>query len=53
MSVLGNELINIANGTAEATKGGEFAAIHLRNVFAGAISENAISGSATTPPSRR
>ena len=44
VSVLGNELINIANGAAEATKGGEFAAIHLRNVFAGAISENAISG---------
>src|SRR5262245_44282410 len=43
VSVLGNELINIANGAAEATKGGEFAAIHLRNVFAGAISENAIS----------
>ena len=44
MSVLANELINIANGTAEATTRGELAAIHLRNVFAGAVSENAISG---------
>ncbi|KAF5409207.1 MAG: Right handed beta helix region [Candidatus Udaeobacter sp.] len=44
MSVMANELINIANGTAEATTGGELAAIHLRNVFAGAVSENAISG---------
>ena len=43
MSVLSNELINIANGPAEATKGSEFAAIHLRNVLAGAISDNTIS----------
>ena len=44
MSVLANELINIANGTAEATKSCELAGIHLRHVFAGAVSDNVISG---------
>jgi hypothetical protein len=43
MSVLGNEFINIANGTAEATTRLQFAAIHLRQVFAGAVSNNVIS----------
>lgn len=43
MSVLANELINIANGTAEATRSVELAAIHLRQVLAGAVSDNVIS----------
>ena len=33
MSVLANELINIANGTTEETRSVELAAIHLRHVF--------------------
>jgi uncharacterized protein DUF6519/parallel beta helix pectate lyase-like protein len=44
MSVLANELINIANGTAEETRSVELAAIHLRHVFVGAVSDNVISG---------
>ena len=44
MSVLANELINIANGTTEETRSVELAAIHLRHVFAGAVSDNVISG---------
>lgn len=44
LSVQTNELTNIANGAVETTKGGEYAAIHLRNVFAGAVSGNKISG---------
>ena len=47
------ELINIANGAAGATKVGEFAAIHLRNVLAGAISETQSAVSAMTLPSPR
>jgi uncharacterized protein DUF6519/parallel beta helix pectate lyase-like protein len=43
MSVLANELINIANGTAEETRSVELAAIHLRHVFVGAVSDNVIS----------
>ncbi len=43
MSVLANELINIANGTTEETRSVELAAIHLRHVFAGAVSDNVIS----------
>ena len=44
MSVLANELINIANGTTEETRSVELAAIHLRHVFVGAVSGNVISG---------
>jgi hypothetical protein len=44
MSVLANELINIANGTTEETRSVELAAIHLRSVFAGTVSDNVISG---------
>ncbi|MGB8340804.1 MAG: DUF6519 domain-containing protein [Chthoniobacterales bacterium] len=44
VSVMSNEFINIATAAAETTKGGEFAAIHLRNVFAAAVSGNTISG---------
>ena len=44
MSVLANELINIANGTTEETRSVELAAIHLRQVFVGAVSDNVISG---------
>src|SRR5882724_13314311 len=44
MSVLANELINIANGTTEETRSIELAAIHLRHVFVGAVSDNVISG---------
>jgi hypothetical protein len=44
MSVLANELINVANGTAEETRSVELAAIHLRQVFLGAVSDNVISG---------
>ena len=44
MSVLANELINIANGTTEETRSVELAAIHLRHVFVGAVSDNVISG---------
>ena len=44
MSVLANELINIANGTTEETRSVELAGIHLRSVFAGAVSDNVISG---------
>jgi Family of unknown function (DUF6519)/Right handed beta helix region len=44
MSVLANELINIANGTTEETRSVELAAIHLRHVFAGTVSDNVISG---------
>jgi hypothetical protein len=44
MSVLANELINIANGTTEETRSVELAAIHLRHVFDGAVSDNIISG---------
>jgi hypothetical protein len=43
MSVLANELINIANGTTEETRSVELAAIHLRQVFVGAVSDNVIS----------
>src|SRR4029077_18591731 len=43
MSVLANELINIANGTTEETRSVELAAIHLRHVFVGAVSDNVIS----------
>jgi len=43
MSVLANELINVANGTAEETKSVELAAIHLRQVFLGTVSDNVIS----------
>ncbi|MHC1767281.1 MAG: DUF6519 domain-containing protein [Verrucomicrobiia bacterium] len=42
ISVLANELQDIATGTAEATKGGAFAAIHLRNVLSAAVSDNVI-----------
>ena len=44
MSVLANELINVANGTTEETRSVELTAIHLRSVFAGAVSDNVISG---------
>jgi hypothetical protein len=44
MSVLANELINISNGTTEETRSVELAAIHLRSVFAGTVSDNVISG---------
>jgi hypothetical protein len=44
VSVQTNELMNIANGGSEAGKGGELAAIHLRNVFAAIVSDNTISG---------
>jgi hypothetical protein len=44
MSLLANELINIANGTTEETRSVELAAIHLRSVFAGTVSDNVISG---------
>jgi hypothetical protein len=44
MSVLANELINIANGTTEETRSVELAAIHLRHVFVAAVSDNVISG---------
>jgi len=44
MSVLANELINVANGTTEETRSVELAAIHLRQVFVGAVSDNVISG---------
>lgn len=43
MSVLANELINIANGTAEETRSVELAGIYLRHVFVGAVSDNVIS----------
>lgn len=43
VSVLANEFVNIATAAAETTKGGEFAAIHLRNVYAAAVSTNTIS----------
>jgi hypothetical protein len=43
MSVLANELINVANGTTEETRSVELAAIHLRQVFVGAVSDNVIS----------
>lgn len=42
LSVSSNELINIASGTATATQTRELAAIHLRGVFEGAVSDNSI-----------
>src|SRR6476661_6850484 len=44
MSVLANELINVANGTTEETRSVELAAIHLRQVFVAEVSDNVISG---------
>ena len=52
VSVLGNELINIANGAAEATKGGEFAAIHLRKFLRARSRTTQSVPSATTLPRR-
>jgi hypothetical protein len=42
MNVLANELIDIATGTAEATKGRALAAIHLRNVLTAAVAGNSV-----------
>ena len=47
LSVSSNELINIATGTATATRNRELAAIHLRGVFEGAVSDNSIISVAT------
>jgi hypothetical protein len=43
LTVASNELFSIANGTATTTRNRELAAIHLRGVFEGAVSDNSIS----------
>ncbi|HEX4666406.1 MAG TPA: DUF6519 domain-containing protein [Chthoniobacterales bacterium] len=50
MKVLGNELINIAVAEGTTDKATEIAAILLRGVFEGAISDNAISAVGTNSP---
>ena len=48
LKVLGNELINIAVSETTTGNATEIAAIYLRGVFEGAISDNAISAVGTT-----
>ncbi len=50
VKVLGNELINIAVAEGTTDKATEIAAILLRGVFEGAISDNAISSVGTNSP---
>ena len=50
MKVLGNELINIAVSPGTTDKSTEIAAIYLRGVFEGAVSDNAISAVGTNSP---
>lgn len=50
MKVLGNELINIAVAQATTDKATEIAAIFLRGVFEGAVSDNAISAVGLNSP---
>ena len=50
MKVLGNELINIAAAEATSDRATEIAAILLRGVFEGAVSDNAISAVGTKSP---